>query len=57
MLLDHFDVLEELAQALQCVVLALDRNQDFTRCTERVDRQQAKAWRAVDEDVFSRVFA
>ena len=51
MLLNHLNILQQLAQAFQGVVLALDRNQDLFCCDEGVDGQQAEARRAVDEDV------
>ena len=42
---------QELAEALQREVLALDRDERRVGRRERVDRQQAERWRAVDEDV------
>jgi len=49
-LLDHLDVLEQLAQAFKCVVLALDGNEYLAGRAECVDREQAETRRAVDED-------
>ena len=48
---DQVDVVDQLVQALQRVVLALDRDQHLLRGDQRVDRQQAERGRAVDEDV------
>jgi hypothetical protein len=45
------DVAQQLAEALQRVVLALDRDQHLVRRDERVDRQQPERRRAVDEHV------
>ncbi len=52
---DQVDVAQQLSQALQRVVLALDRDQDLLARDERVDRQQAQGRRAVDEDVVQRL--
>ena len=49
--LDELDVVEQLAEPLERVVLALDRDEHLARRHERVDRQQAERRRAVDEDV------
>ena len=49
--LDHLDVAQQLAHALEGVVLALDRDQHLGRGHERVDGEQAQRRRAVDEDV------
>ena len=49
--LDQLDRLQQLAQALQRVVLALDRDEHLASHDERVDRQQPQARRAVDEHV------
>ena len=54
-LLDQFDVAEQLRETLECVVLALDRDEHLARGDERVDRQQPERRRAVDEDVVVRV--
>ena len=51
MLLDQVDIPDELAKALQCVVLALDRDEHFTRGDHRIDRQQAQRWWAIDKHV------
>ena len=44
----------QLAEALQRVVLALDRDQHLLAGHQRVDREQAERRRAVDEDVVER---
>ena len=49
-LLDQADVPQELSQALERVVLALDRHDQLLRGREGVDRQQAERGRAVEED-------
>ena len=49
--LDQLDVVEQLAEALERVVLALDRDEHLARGDERVDREQPERRRAVDEDV------
>ena len=49
--LDEVDVLQELRQPLERVVLALDRDEDLLRRDEGIDGEQAKAGRAVDDDV------
>ncbi len=49
--LDHLDVLEQLAQPLERVVLALDGDEHLVSRDERVDGEQPEARRAVDEDV------
>ena len=54
MLLDELDVAEELREALERVVLALDWNKNLTCSDEGVDRQQAQRGRAVDEHVVVR---
>ena len=51
MLLNHLNILQQLAQAFQSVVLALDRNQNLFCRDEGIDGQQAEARRAVDEDI------
>ena len=51
MLLNHLNILQQLAQAFQGVVLALDRNQNLFCRDEGIDGQQAEARRAVDEDI------
>ena len=48
-LLHQLDVAQELAQALQGVVLALDRDQHLGGRGQAVDGQQAERGRAVDE--------
>ena len=48
---DEVDRGDELGQALQGVVLALDRDQRGIRRGQGVDRQEAERGRAVDEDV------
>src|SRR5690606_12623652 len=50
-LLDELDVVEELTQALECVVLALYGDENLLRSHEGIDREQAERGRAVDEDV------
>lgn len=44
-LLDELDVLEQLAQTLERVVLALDGDEDLTGGDEGVDREQTEARR------------
>ena len=44
-------LLQQLAEALQRVVLALDRDQHLVDRRHRVDREQAERRRAVDQDV------
>ncbi|SKW23983.1 Uncharacterised protein [Mycobacteroides abscessus subsp. massiliense] len=53
--LDEFDVAQQLTDALQRVVLTLDRDQHLVRRHECVDRQQAERGRAVDEYEVKRV--
>ena len=50
MVADQVHRREELRQALERVVLALDRDEDRVRGRQRVDREQAERRRAVDED-------
>ena len=50
-LADLVERAQQLAQALERVVLALDRDQHLAACRQRVDRQQPERRRAVDEDV------
>ena len=50
-LADHFHVVEQLGDALQCVKLALDRNDDLRCGGHGVQRQQTQGRRAVDADV------
>ena len=50
-LLDQLDVAQQLAQALEGVVLALDRDQHLVGRGQRVHGEQAERRRAVDEDV------
>ena len=50
-LLNHLNILQQLAQTFQSVVLALDRNQNLFCRNEGIDGQQAEARRAVDEDI------
>jgi hypothetical protein len=42
-------VAEQLAEALEGVVLALDGDDQIVRGGQRVDRQQPQRWRAVEE--------
>ena len=51
MLLDHLNILEQLTQALEGVVLALNRNQDLLGRHEGVHGKQTEARRAVDKYV------
>ena len=51
MALDETDVGQQLAEALERVVLALDRDQHLAGSDEGIDRQQSERRRAVDEDV------
>ena len=39
-LLDHLDAPEQLTQSLECVVLALDGDEDLCRGRKSVDREQ-----------------
>jgi hypothetical protein len=48
---DEIDRREQLAQALQRVVLALDRNEHAVGRGERVDGEQSDRGRAVEQDV------
>nr|BFF15790.1 hypothetical protein GCM10025699_70930 [Microbacterium flavescens] len=50
-LLDQLDVAQQLTQTLEGVILALDRDQDFSCSDEGIDRQEPERRRAVDEDV------
>ena len=43
MLLNHLNILQQLAQTFQSVVLALDRNQNLFCRNEGIDGQQAEA--------------
>ena len=52
---DEVDVAEELTEAFECVVLALDRDEDLDGRDERVDGEQPERRRAVDEDVVDRI--
>ncbi len=49
--LDEVDIAQQLAEALQCVVLALDGNQDLRGGVEAIDGQQAERGWAVDQHV------
>jgi hypothetical protein len=49
--LDQVDVADQLAETLQRVVLALDRDQHLLGRDEGVDGEETQARRAVDEDV------
>ena len=51
MALNELDVPQQLAEALESVVLALDRNENLTCRREGIDREKSEAWRAVDEEV------
>ena len=51
---DEIDVAQQLAEALQRVVLALDRDEHFRRGDQRVDGEQAQRRRAVDQHVVVR---
>ena len=55
-LLDQLDVAQELAEALEGVVLALDGDQDLPHGGEGVQGEQAEGRWAVDEDVVVVVF-
>ena len=48
--LHQINVAQQLTDTFEGVVLALDRYEHLPRCAQRVDRQQAERWRAVDED-------
>ena len=50
-LLDQLDILEQLPEALEGVVLALDGDEDLLRGDKGVDGEQPKAGRTVDEHV------
>ena len=49
--MDSLDGRDQLSDALQGVVLTLDRHEDLVRRTQRVDREQAERGRAVDQHV------
>ena len=49
--LDHAHGRHQLAQSLERVILALERNQKAVRCAQAVERQQAERRRAVDEHI------
>src|SRR6185312_176678 len=51
MLLNHLNVLKQLAQPFQRVILTLNRNQDLLSRDESVDGQEAEAGWAVNEDI------
>ena len=53
--MNRFHDVQEVLQALECVVLRLHRDDHGIRGDEAVDREQAERWRAVDEDVVIRV--
>ncbi len=53
--LDHLDGLDQLAEALERVVLGLDRDQHLDARDQRVQGEQAERRRAVDEDVVEAV--
>ncbi len=46
---DELDVTQQLAQTLECVVLALDRDDHFAGGREPVHRQQTKGGRTIDQ--------
>ena len=50
-LLNHPDAAEQLAEALECVVLALDGDHQLAGGREGIDREQTERRGAVDEDV------
>ena len=50
-LLDHPNVVEQLREPLQRVVLGLNGDENFTRCHEGIDGEQAKARRTINEDI------
>ena len=56
-LLNHLNILQQLAQAFQSVVLALNRNQNLFCRDEGVDGQQTEARRAIDEDIVQALHA
>ena len=49
--LHQLDRPQQLTQPLECVVLALHRNQYRIGCGQGVDRKQTQARRAIDQDV------
>src|SRR6266576_980340 len=49
--LDELRRVRQRAEALERVVLALDRDQHVLRRHQGVDGEQAEGWRAVDDDV------
>ena len=57
MLAHHLDGLEQLAEALQRVVLRLDRDEHLRAGDQRVQREQPERGRAVDEDVVEALLA
>ena len=52
---DEVDGRDELAEALERVVLALERHEHRVRRRQRIHREQAERGRAVDEDVVVRI--
>ena len=48
---DEVDVAQQLAEAFEGVVLALDRNEHLVGRAQAVDGEQAERWGTVDEDV------
>ena len=50
MLLNHANRAEELAQSLERVILALNRDQNGIGGRERVEREEPEARRRIDED-------
>ena len=43
----------ELGQTFEREIFALQRNQNAVRRGQRIDREQAERWRAIDEDVIA----
>src|SRR5665647_2007851 len=55
--LDQLDVLQQLGESLQCVVLALDRDEDLIGRDKRVDGEQSQTRGTVDQHVVVAFFA
>ena len=51
-LANHGDIAQQLAHALQGVILALNRDDDLFSARHGVDGEQTQRWRAINEDIF-----
>ncbi len=47
---NEFNILHQLAESLEGVVLALNRDQNFARGGQGIDRQEAQGWWAIDQN-------